>query len=295
MGGRRAQPGLPDRCRGCSWSGSRRRSSSRTPITCRARVRELAAATPELRVVVLDGHAVPSLDVTAASMLVQLREDVQHLGGELVLAENIGQVRDVLAAAEPAGEPPVRSTIEEAISAAADPRGRSPRTGEPRGAAPGERGRSTRPEGSNLMAQATLTVWKFDTAEGADEAAATLEELARAERRHPGRRRDRRLAGGEEEAQDPPARSMTGAGALGGAFWGMLFGLIFFVPLLGAAVGAATGALTGSMADVGHRRRLHQQDPRPDHAGHVGAVPDDQRRRGRQGPGRVRRRTARPS
>ena len=87
----------------------------------RARVRELAAATPELRVVVLDGHAVPSLDVTAASMLVQLREDVQHLGGELILAENTGQVRDVLAAAEPAGEPPVRSTIEEAISAAADP------------------------------------------------------------------------------------------------------------------------------------------------------------------------------
>jgi high affinity sulfate transporter 1 len=89
----------------------------------RARIRELAAATPGLRVVVLDCHAVPSLAVTAASMHVQLREDVQHLGGELVLAENIGQVRDVLAAAEPAGEPPVRTTIEEAIGAAGDPPG----------------------------------------------------------------------------------------------------------------------------------------------------------------------------
>ena len=100
------------------------------------------------------------------------------------------------------------------------------------------------------MAQATLTVWKFDTAEGADEAAATLERLAERSSHRP-RRGHGHLGGGQEEAEDPSAASTTGAGALGGAFWGMLFGLIFFVPLLGAAVGAATGALAGSLADVG--------------------------------------------
>jgi uncharacterized membrane protein len=47
------------------------------------------------------------------------------------------------------------------------------------------------------------------------------------------------------------ARSLVGAGALGGAFWGMLFGLIFFIPLAGLAVGAATGALMGKLSDYG--------------------------------------------
>jgi hypothetical protein len=39
------------------------------------------------------------------------------LGAELVLAENIGQVRDVLATAEPEGEPPLYPTIETALAA----------------------------------------------------------------------------------------------------------------------------------------------------------------------------------
>lgn len=47
------------------------------------------------------------------------------------------------------------------------------------------------------------------------------------------------------------AKSLTGAGALGGAFWGMLFGLIFFMPLAGLAIGAATGALAGKLSDYG--------------------------------------------
>jgi hypothetical protein len=46
--------------------------------------------------VVLDGSSSPSIDVTAAGMLTQLRADVRRLGGELVLSDNIGQVRDVL-------------------------------------------------------------------------------------------------------------------------------------------------------------------------------------------------------
>jgi uncharacterized membrane protein len=101
------------------------------------------------------------------------------------------------------------------------------------------------------MAQATLTVWKFDTAEGADAAAQTLERLSRENLVTLVDAATVAWPEGKKKPKTHQLSSMAGAGALGGAFWGMLFGLIFFVPLLGAAVGAAAGALTGSMADVG--------------------------------------------
>jgi len=101
------------------------------------------------------------------------------------------------------------------------------------------------------MAQATLTVWKFDTAEGADAAARTLEQLSKANVVTLVDAATVTWEQGKKKPKTHQLASTTGAGALGGAFWGMLFGLIFFVPLLGAAVGAATGALAGSMADVG--------------------------------------------
>jgi uncharacterized membrane protein len=47
------------------------------------------------------------------------------------------------------------------------------------------------------------------------------------------------------------ARSLVGAGALGGAFWGMLIGLLFLAPWLGLAIGAGMGALGGKMAGTG--------------------------------------------
>jgi uncharacterized membrane protein len=97
----------------------------------------------------------------------------------------------------------------------------------------------------------TLTVWRFDTTDGAEQASAIVRDLARAEILvledaatvvwEPGRKKPR----------THQLSSTTGAGALGGGFWGLLFGLIFFVPLLGAAIGAATGALAGSLTDVG--------------------------------------------
>ena len=101
------------------------------------------------------------------------------------------------------------------------------------------------------MAQATLTVWKFDTPDGAELATRTLKQLAA---QNTITVHDAATVSWPEGAKKPKTHQMTsttGAGALGGAFWGMLFGLIFFVPLLGAALGAATGALTGSLADVG--------------------------------------------
>jgi len=98
---------------------------------------------------------------------------------------------------------------------------------------------------------ATMTVWKFPTAEGAAVAEATLKDLQRQEliQIH-----DAAIVSYPAGAKKPKTRQLTGltgAGALGGAFWGMLFGLIFFVPLLGMAIGAGMGALTGSMTDVG--------------------------------------------
>jgi uncharacterized membrane protein len=98
---------------------------------------------------------------------------------------------------------------------------------------------------------ATLTVWKFPTADGAYAAEAVLEDLQRQEliKIH-----DAAVVSYPEGARKPKTKQLTGltgAGALGGAFWGMLFGLIFFVPLLGMAIGAGMGALAGSMSDVG--------------------------------------------
>lgn len=101
------------------------------------------------------------------------------------------------------------------------------------------------------MAQATMTVWKFDTVQGADQAEETLKRLAKEGliSLH-----DAATVSWDPADKKPKTRQLTstkGAGALGGSFWGLLFGLIFFVPLLGAAVGAATGALTGALTDVG--------------------------------------------
>lgn len=98
---------------------------------------------------------------------------------------------------------------------------------------------------------ATLTVWKFPNADGAEDAVRTLEQLQSQEliKVH-----DAAIVAWPADKKKPRTRqlnNLAGAGALGGAFWGLLFGLIFFVPFLGLAVGAAAGALGGSMADVG--------------------------------------------
>jgi uncharacterized membrane protein len=97
----------------------------------------------------------------------------------------------------------------------------------------------------------TLTVWKFDTASGADDATETLRELSS---QHLITIHDAATVRWDEGKRKPKTKqlhNLAGEGALGGAFWGMLFGLIFFVPLLGAAIGAASGALAGSLRDVG--------------------------------------------
>lgn len=98
---------------------------------------------------------------------------------------------------------------------------------------------------------ATLSVWKFDTPEGADRAESALQDLQKQQliQVH-----DAATVSWEPGRKKPKTRqlnNLTVAGALGGTFWGLLFGLLFFVPLLGAAIGAAAGALGGSLTDVG--------------------------------------------
>ncbi|MEM9515680.1 MAG: DUF1269 domain-containing protein [Actinomycetota bacterium] len=97
----------------------------------------------------------------------------------------------------------------------------------------------------------TLTVWKFDTPDGAERVENKLIALSKQEliQIH-----DAAVVSWPEGAKKPKTKqlsNLTGAGAAGGAFWGLLFGILFFVPLFGMALGAAVGAISGSLANVG--------------------------------------------
>ena len=91
----------------------------------------------------------------------------------------------------------------------------------------------------------TLSIWKFDTPEGAEAALGTLERLqvqrlvavddASVVTWPVGRRRPRTYQAG----------GFASAAALSGAFWGLLFGLLFLLPLAGLALGAVAGAAVG--------------------------------------------------
>jgi sulfate permease, SulP family len=84
--------------------------------TVRAAVRAHAAA-PGTRVVVLDAETAPYIDVSAAHMLVRLTADLRRQGVELVIARDIGQVRDILRrtegeAALPRAYPSVQAAVD---------------------------------------------------------------------------------------------------------------------------------------------------------------------------------------
>jgi uncharacterized membrane protein len=97
----------------------------------------------------------------------------------------------------------------------------------------------------------TLSVWRFDTPEGADNAVGTLEQLSRQQLISVHDAATVSWQNGAKKPKTRQLRNLAGAGALGGAFWGMLFGLLFLVPLLGVAIGAAAGALAGRFSDYG--------------------------------------------
>ncbi len=106
---------------------------------------------------------------------------------------------------------------------------------------------------------ATLAVFKFPTADGAELMLARLEDLQKQQLITIS---DGAIVSWPPGARKPKTRQlshMTGFGALGGAFWGMLFGLLFFIPFFGLAVGAAVGALIGHFANYGIDKNFIEQ------------------------------------
>ena len=97
----------------------------------------------------------------------------------------------------------------------------------------------------------TLTVWKFNSADGASNALKKLEGLQKQEIIKVVDAAIVSWPEGRKKPKTNQAVSTVSVGALGGAFWGMLFGLIFFVPLFGMVVGATAGAVSGKFTDYG--------------------------------------------
>ncbi len=98
---------------------------------------------------------------------------------------------------------------------------------------------------------ASITVWKFDTADGADQALEKVQSLSKQQLITV---QDAAVVSWPEGKKKPRTRQavgLAGLGALQGAFWGMLFGLLFFVPFFGLAVGAAMGAVAGHFSNYG--------------------------------------------
>ena len=98
---------------------------------------------------------------------------------------------------------------------------------------------------------ASLTAWKFDSAEGADRALGILKGLEAQQLVTIADGAIVRWEVGKKKPKTEQLSHLVSTGALGGAFWGMLFGLLFFVPFFGMAIGAAMGALTAKFADYG--------------------------------------------
>jgi len=98
---------------------------------------------------------------------------------------------------------------------------------------------------------ATITAFKFDTSDGANQMLDLVEQLSKQQLVT---LQDAAIVTWPEGKKKPKTHqltSLTGMGALSGAFWGMLFGLIFFIPFFGMAIGAAMGALSGKFSDYG--------------------------------------------
>jgi uncharacterized membrane protein len=98
---------------------------------------------------------------------------------------------------------------------------------------------------------ATVTVLKFSTANGANDALARIQDL---QKQHLIKLHDAAIVSWPAGKKHPNTKQLVdlvGIGAMSGMFWGMLLGLIFATPLFGMAVGAAFGALGGAFRDYG--------------------------------------------
>jgi MFS superfamily sulfate permease-like transporter len=99
----------------------------------------LGRLTDGTRAVVLDLESVPAIDVTAARMLVNLDDELTRSHRRLLIAREVGQIRDVLrhAGAEQLVER-VASTVDDAVTTARLP-GEPPPREEPDDAGPNDR------------------------------------------------------------------------------------------------------------------------------------------------------------
>jgi len=98
---------------------------------------------------------------------------------------------------------------------------------------------------------ATLTVFRFETEDGAQQAVDTIEKL---QNQALIQLHDAAIVTWPVGSKKPKTKhlsEMAGWGALDGAFWGMLFGMIFFIPFLGMAIGVAMGAVGARFKDYG--------------------------------------------
>jgi uncharacterized membrane protein len=98
---------------------------------------------------------------------------------------------------------------------------------------------------------ATVSVLKFPTAEGANEALSLVQNL---QKQHLIKLHDAAIVTWPKGKKSPKTKQLVdlvGIGAMSGMFWGLLLGLIFAAPLFGMAIGAAFGALGGSFRDYG--------------------------------------------
>ncbi|GIF00152.1 DUF1269 domain-containing protein [Paractinoplanes rishiriensis] len=100
----------------------------------------------------------------------------------------------------------------------------------------------------------TFTVWKFDSADGAERA---TDQLRRAESEGLVKILDHAAVIWPEGASQPTrlhGHDGVWRGAGWGALWGLLCGTLFLVPLVGGAVGAGLGALSKATEDSGIRK-----------------------------------------
>jgi anti-anti-sigma factor len=89
--------------------------------TVRDRLKAVAAR-PEVRSVVIDAEAIAFIDVTAARMLAELAETLAETGVTLVVAHEIGQVRDLLHPSDSPDPGPLRvyPSVRQAVDDLAD-------------------------------------------------------------------------------------------------------------------------------------------------------------------------------
>lgn len=98
---------------------------------------------------------------------------------------------------------------------------------------------------------AAFTVWKFDNADGASQAAATLKSAASEGLITVVDHAVVSWPVGEARPTTSHGHDATWRGTGWGALWGLLVGALFFVPVVGGIAGAALGAISKATEGMG--------------------------------------------